>query len=152
MRGLRASADPEVALMKRRAFASSVICIAIVASTLTGCGNGEGLVPVSGKVLLDGQPLTQGNVITLPPAGRGASGIIQPDGTFQLKTGKDDGAKPGTHKVAVVAYASGPGQGPESGTGQLLVPKKYTSPDTSELTIEINSSGDNHPVFELSSK
>jgi hypothetical protein len=34
----------------------------------------------------------------------------------------------------------------------LLIPKKYISPDTSELTIEVKADDDNNPVLELTSK
>jgi hypothetical protein len=117
-----------------------------------GCGGKTpSIVPVRGKVLLNGQPLTTGRVLTQPSAGRGANGIIKSDGTFELSTlGDRDGASPGTHKVAVVAYQS-VGAGPEAGPGNLLVPERYTNPESSGLTIEVTADGENAPVLELTS-
>jgi hypothetical protein len=117
-----------------------------------GCTKNANFASVHGQVLLDGQPLTQGTIITMPAAGRGANGTIQSDGSFELTTGDVDGASLGSHKVAVAAYEAAARQGPESGSGKLLIPQRYTSPETSELTIEVNADGENNPVLELSSK
>lgn len=109
-------------------------------------------MPVNGKILLDGQPFTKGGIATVPTAGRGASAHIQPDGTFQLSTfGTNDGALLGTHKVAVAAYEGGTA-GPEGDHGRLLIPQRYTSPESSGLTIEVTEDGPNEPVLKLSSK
>jgi hypothetical protein len=125
----------------------------LLSATTFGCGGDSNMAPVSGKVLLDGQPLTQGWVTTLPAAGRGARGLIQPDGSFVLGTDdKSDGAVIGLHQVAVTSYAVSADQGPESGPGKLLVPEEYVSPSTSELTIDVKADGDNNPVLELTSK
>src|SRR3954454_5223028 len=96
----------------------------------TGCSaKGPTVAPVKGKVLLNGEPVTNGNVITIPTAGRGARGFIQSDGSFQLGTfATSDGAIVGLHKAAVVAYDKPANAGPESGNGKLLVPQKYINP------------------------
>jgi len=119
-----------------------------------GCGGDQPeTVPVTGKVLLDGQPLTKGTVITTPDAGKGATGAIQPDGTFELSTyGDEDGALVGTHRAAVVAREPSTATGPEAPPGKLLLPQKYTDGMTSGLTIEVTADGDNPTVLELSSK
>jgi hypothetical protein len=123
------------------------------AAFIVGCDQSTPEVaPVKGKVLIDGQPLKKGNVITLPSAGRGARGVIASDGTFELTTYvKGDGARIGMHKVGVVAYEGG-GKGPEAELGKLLVPQRYISTGTSGLTIEVTADGPNEPVLELSSK
>ena len=120
---------------------------------LCGCSeSGPNLAPVKGKVLLDGQPLSSGRISTVPAAGRGANGAIQPDGTFELTTeSPGDGAVVGTHAVSVVSYAPG-GEGPEGGRGELLVPERYTTDLTSGLTIEVKPGEENAPVLELTSK
>ena len=111
------------------------------------------MAPVKGKVLLDGRPLTTGNVGTIPTAGRGAHGDIQADGTFELFTySKNDGALLGKHKVGVVAYDSTGHKGPESPYGKLLVPQRYTNPETSGFTIDVQPSGNDDVVFELTTK
>src|SRR5688572_2871703 len=105
-----------------------IALLSFAAVAFAGCQPKSNTVPVRGRVLLDGKPLAQGMIATLPSAGRGANGRIQPDGTFELRTfGKNDGATIGVHKVAVVAYDAPANAGPESGSGKLLVPKRYTS-------------------------
>ena len=118
-----------------------------------GCGPATPeVVPVTGKVLLDGQPLTVGRVLTTPSAGRGSNGLIGSDGTFELSTfGQRDGALIGRHKVAVVAYEGKTG-GPEAGLGKLLVPERYTNAETSGLTIDVDANEENTVVLELSSR
>jgi hypothetical protein len=91
-------------------------------------------------------------IATLPAAGRGASAKIQSDGTFELSTeGKKDGATIGTHKVSVVAYDAPANAGPEAGAGKLLVPQRYTNPDSSGLTIEVKAGETNAPELKLTS-
>jgi hypothetical protein len=95
--------------------------------------------------------LTRGNVITQPAAGRGSNGTIAGDGTFHLSSGREEGALVGTHAVAVVAYSKEGPLGAEGDPGDLIVPQRYTSPKTSELTIEVTEDGENEPVLELTS-
>lgn len=116
-----------------------------------GCGDsGPTMAPVRGKVLLDGQPLKFGHVLTQPKAGRGANGEIQPDGSFELSSGREPGALVGAHQVAVVAYEQTGSSSPEAPRGKLLTPQRYASAENSGLTIEVTS-GDNTPTIELTS-
>jgi hypothetical protein len=129
--------------------AASFCSIAVFA----GCGpKTPTVVPVRGKVTLNGQPLTTGNVLTLPPSGHGANGPISKDGSFELRTfGKNDGALVGPHKVAVVAYAPTGKSGPEAGIGKVLTPDRYINPETSGLSIEVKAGETNAPTLELTS-
>ena len=130
------------------------LAAAAFVGVLSGCqGDAPKVVPVKGVINLDGQPLAGGFIATVPASGRGAKATVQADGTFELGTyASNDGAVPGTHKVAVVAREPSADSSPEAPLGKLLVPVKYTDPVTSQLTIEVKASGDNHPVLELSSK
>lgn len=72
-----------------------------------GCG-GSGpysgaLYPVKGQVLLaDGKPLAGGTIRFIPTqGGLPASGKIEADGTFSLKSKSRDGAAPGEYKVRI---------------------------------------------------
>lgn len=73
--------------------------------TLAGCLEGDGKakpIPVSGKVLINGQPAADITVIFTHETDRGISstGTTGADGTFKLTTDKlNDGARPGTYKV-----------------------------------------------------
>src|SRR5262245_808535 len=75
-----------------------------------GCGGGQGekLAPVSGKVTLDGQPLTTGSVSFRPDTSRGNAspqqpqGTIDADGNYELSVPPArKGAPPGWYKVVV---------------------------------------------------
>jgi hypothetical protein len=118
--------------MHRRAF-GIVVCAALVAGM--GCG-GESRpdrVPVSGTVMIDGEPLEHGFVQVVPSNARAASGKIGPGGRFELHTfDPGDGCVPGKHQVAVIANES---IDPQS--QRWHAPKKYINPDESGLVIDI---------------
>lgn len=79
--------------------------VGISLGLISGCGDSRPeRVPVSGVVLIDGQPLSQGNIKFVPKNGRPSSGKIAPDGRFTLTCydGKD-GAILGTHQVQVAS-------------------------------------------------
>ncbi|MCE9566952.1 MAG: hypothetical protein K8U57_33540 [Planctomycetes bacterium] len=105
-----------------------------VVGCLAGCGGGPKIVPVSGVVLIDGQPLTKGSVQVMPAGFRAASGTIGPDGRFTLTTNEDnDGCVTGTHPVRVVGNEN---VGPSD--IRWLAPKKYASPGESDVTVTID--------------
>jgi len=143
--------------MKFNSFLASAVWLALVPGVLvvfTGCGTKTApMAPVKGKVTLNGQPLTTGNVMTMPEAGRGARGLIGADGSFELNTyTKNDGALVGIHKVAVVAVDEAKGKkGPESGGTKLLTPDRYVNPEMSQLKIEVKAGETNSPTLELTS-
>lgn len=131
---------------------------------LVGCSSGPDdtppLAPVTGKVTLDGKPLTSGSVQFTPNKDRGttgrmALGNINEDGTFELMTiTPGDGAQVGHHLVAIESYentAFDPNK-PVNQSPKSLIPKRYTNPQTSQLTAEVKADGDNSFTFELKSK
>ena len=71
----------------------------------TGCGDGRPpRVPVSGTVVIDGQPLARGNIKFVPEGGRPSAGSIGKDGKFTLTCyDGNDGAIPGMHRVQVAS-------------------------------------------------
>src|SRR5688572_28324839 len=93
----------------------SAIVLLLAASV--GCGGSSTkMAPVAGKVLLDGEPVTIGYVTTMPLAGPGAKGVIQPDGSFVLGTlTESDGASIGAHRVSIASYSMPVKKGPEAG-------------------------------------
>ncbi|MDY0170334.1 MAG: hypothetical protein RBS80_27565 [Thermoguttaceae bacterium] len=127
--------------------------------SLTGCGERRPLARVTGKVLLDGQPLPFGTVSFQPEHGQPATAVIQPDGSFSLHTvGEGAGAVVGRNLVRVACYeiqnpnASAGGQPGEGALGRSLIPQRYTAYETSGLTVEV-SPGRNEPiVIELTSQ
>jgi hypothetical protein len=79
-----------------------VVAVLVLAS---GCGDGRPQrVPVSGVVLIDGQPLSQGNIKFVPKSGRPSAGKIGSDGHFSLTCyDGNDGAIVGSHQVQVAS-------------------------------------------------
>lgn len=111
-----------------------------------GCGDGRPTrVPVSGRVLIDGKPLTYGAVRFVPPGDRPSGGNLDSEGRFTLMCfTPGDGAVLGTHQVAV------------SGNEQVSqtrirwhAPKKYADFNQSGLTQEITGPTDS-VLIELS--
>ncbi len=149
--------------MRQRFFcvlAGLVTCVAIA-----GCGEQalEGVVPVSGTVTYQGQPVEGANVIFTPVAeGRAASGVTDSRGRYTLTTLQPgDGAEPGSYRVMIQktetegglteeeaqAYFEQHGTPPPTGETRHLLPAKYARPDTSELTAEVRE-GENN-VFDF---
>ena len=109
---------------------------------LFGCTRGGDLptAPVSGKVTYKGKPVPSGTVMFVPEKGPPATGEIGKDGSYSLGTyGKNDGAVLGKHKIAVTAVADMSDRLPEDRNPlpPPIVPSKYLSQDTSELTFEV---------------
>jgi len=106
---------------------------------LPGCGDGRPKrVPISGQVLIDGKPLTTGDLRLVPADARPAWAKIGPDGRFTLKTFEDgDGAVLGTHPVAIRATEM---LGPKK--IKWHAPKKYANDRTSGLTATIDGPTD----------
>lgn len=147
-----------------------------------GCGGSGslGTVPVTGSVTLDGEPVEGASVVFSPVTaeGRAAAAKTGPDGKFKLTTqATDDGAVPGSYKVAITKYdreimqvdadetdmdalygaaeAAGTdltGSGEDNlGAPQNLLPEKYKSPNTSGFDVEVQKDGENNFTLELQS-
>lgn len=103
-----------------------------------GCGESHGLVPVSGTVTIDGQPLTTGQVMVSPPGQRQSIGPLDGQGRFELTCyKKGDGAPVGTFPVAVMAVE-------QVGERQLRwhAPRKYSNEQQSGLEVTIDGATD----------
>ena len=95
---------------------------------------------VRGRVTFNGNPLSSGKVISSPTTGgRGATGAIQSDGTFVLKTiGQEDGVAPGAHRLVVLAFegSDDANTNPEADR-RPLIPARYSDPNRSGLTLDV---------------
>ena len=143
----------------RRAVWGLAVLAVTAAVSLPGCGSEKrDRATVTGRVTYKGEPLRFGTVIFEPEAGQFATGLIQPDGAFQMETrGEGQGAPVGKCKVRFVCFANqdpeakpaGPENGfPEGeslGMGRSLIPEKYLSVATSGITVEVKP-GDNEPL------
>lgn len=116
---------------------------------LVGCGSDSPhVVPVKGKISYQGKPLTSGTVMLVPESsGYGATGQIQPDGTFTLTSFKqNDGAAPGKYKVTVEVFPEATAGGPATGLPGMEfgpnqkppIPIEYSNVATTKLQALIN--------------
>ncbi len=153
----------------------SVFCLssAACALLLVGCTgasvdpNRPKTVPVTGTVTYNGSPVAGANVafVTDSPQGRGAIGVTDEAGKYSLLTfAPGDGAIPGIYRVTVSKVESLGGgeisEAPVMAEGGValdaaaapkdLLPEKYKSPETSELTAEVKEGGENTFDFQLS--
>ena len=131
---------------------------------LAGCGGGPKTIPVTGIVLLDGQPVPAGAAVQFIPrdGGHVADGITDAAGKFTLTTFQaNDGALIGLHDVVVVgvrqtgvaATASGLSEiaDPSQVKQEWFVPQKYAIKETAKQTVEVKR-GMSEVKLELSSK
>ena len=112
---------------------------------VSGCGDGRpARVAVSGKVLIDGEPLTLGNIKFVPTGARPSAGKIDENGNFTLTCyDGNDGAVPGEHRVQVAANRV-----LSDFEIHWYAPKKYSSFRTSGITAQVSESTDSM-VIEL---
>jgi hypothetical protein len=110
------------------------LCLAIC-----GCGRGgPAIVPVSGQVLIDGKPLSKGNIRFVSETVRPASAMLDADGRFRLSCfDPDDGAIVANYRVAVTGTES-----VDDHTVLWHAPKKYADENLSGLSADITEPTD----------
>jgi len=101
---------------------SRLAYLIIASCAVTGLSCSSGLQPVSGQVLLKGQPI-KGAVVTLHPKNavtdtkaQRPSGITDERGRFALGTGKENGAAPGEYVVTILWLQQPPASAKPRGT------------------------------------
>jgi hypothetical protein len=111
------------------------------AAFAAGCSRGgENLAPVSGKLTVDGKPLTTGSVSFRPDASQGngsqhqPNGAIDAEGKFELYVPPDrKGAPLGWYRVVVTAYDD-----PQPGKPlKSFIDMKYSDEKTTTLKVEV---------------
>ncbi|QDU77978.1 hypothetical protein Pan97_50570 [Bremerella volcania] len=140
-------------MMVARIVALAPLCL------LVGCFGSDKIVPVSGRVTLDGEPLS-GAVVGYEPiaqegdleAGYGSYARTDDDGRYTLRSlNNEDGALVGQHRVSVSTVV-----GKEGPNGEILgltkerVPSRYNN-DT-QLVIEVPEGGTDEANLELESR
>lgn len=136
----------------------------MLAALPAGCGkhSDNGLLPVSGQVRLDGQPLA-GASVTFRSDSAQIPGLTDDDGRYELKPG----AAPGEYRVVIGKLEGSPQQMLTIDPGALgkvqpaatpvrpprqIVPARYSHPAQSELRFTVESPGTKQADFELKSK
>lgn len=142
-----------------RSTAALWLSVGLAAAAAVGCEAGLDLAPVSGRVLLDGEPLPFGYVRFHPQTGPPAQGEIGQGGAFTMATSEPgDGALVGQHRVSVLCFEGHDparrGQAPagEVALGRPLIPLNYTRSGMSGLSVDVPPEGLDDYVIELSSE
>jgi hypothetical protein len=130
--------------------------LAIMALFVTSCGKSgrRPIYAVQGRVLYEGKPLPNAQVVLHPlvddkdspvrPTGRAAE-----DGSFTLTTyDAADGAPEGEYAVTVDLRRRDPDA--EGDASRSILPARYLRPDTSPLRAQISKGKNELPPFELS--
>jgi hypothetical protein len=122
---------------------------------IVGCRHNSMESEVSGVVTLDGSKIGPGTIVFAPvgPGGRPATGSIESDGSYGLKTSRDSGLAAGNYRVAVSIHKMPENvrRGDRPPMGKSLIPEKYEDETKSGLQYDV-SAGWNTINIELVSK
>ncbi|MEN6494982.1 MAG: carboxypeptidase-like regulatory domain-containing protein [Thermoguttaceae bacterium] len=143
------------------------LCCLMAVATLVGCTSKDAAhpkrVPVTGKVIYQGQPV-EGAHVTFAPQAQGlnpAFGTTDASGVFKLSTfDADDGAQPGEYAVTIsktIIEGAQKAEAPIQNTGTPppppktteMLPVKYKSATDSGLTATVEEKAANEFSFEL---
>ena len=127
----------------------------VVALAMSGCG-GTYDSTVSGVVTLDGSNLQRGTVAYHPVAGGPAAyARVSDDGSYHLRTGREEGLPSGEYEVTVVANEPPAERQSKLGgpppPGKPITPPWYRAAQSSGLRFKIEP-GDNDINLELKSQ
>lgn len=136
--------------MSRRCLSVTCLLLAV------GCGRGDGpeLVPVTGTVKLDGQPLPGATIHFIPQGkkgGRPAKAVTDDDGDFEMKySAANKGVPPGRYEVRITTLSvdENDNEIPEK------LPDRYhvKAANNPEMVKEVKADEKNEFEFDLSSK
>jgi hypothetical protein len=131
-------------------FLSVLGALGLLLLSLAGCQNeGEDLAPVHGQVFFKGQPLEGGTIVFTPDPDRGgygplATGEIDQQGHYTLKTEGQPGAVPGWHRITVKATAPRGGDpASKDARNREVLPLEYSDPERSGTCREVKPGQDN---------
>ena len=136
--------------------------VAIFLLMVSGCASEEPRGTVTGKVLINGVPFSEGTIyFENQTKGVALTGQIKPDGSFKLASHQGQGLVVGSYKVAISPEAMlmsadeiplvGKNPRKPNDVKKSPLPEKYFKTSTSELSAEIKE-GVNPPiVFDLKS-
>src|SRR5690242_16091217 len=113
-------------------------------SLAVSLGCGERLLPVKGKVTLNGGSLPPGHasIWFVPDTSKGSQDTrftscqLDASGEFELSTEGINGLPLGWYKVVIYATKTEPPSSPTGWTPDWIVPEKYTKAETTDLEIE----------------
>lgn len=107
---------------------------------------GPPLVPIAGRVTLDGSPVTPGIVSFFDAGLQGISATLDADGRYRVQTTRGDGLPAGEYRVTVTPIEPAPDHDRPSMAHEAFLPRKpprstvparYLSVETSPLRVSI---------------
>lgn len=127
--------------------------------TIVGCGDAPSDQPdlgtVTGKITMNGKPLSDVMVVFSPESGRSSMGLTDAEGNYELEyVGDTMGAKVGQHKISITTAQNDSSEeesgGEEGGTpAKETIPPAYNTQTT--LTEEVKP-GENIINFTLTTE
>jgi hypothetical protein len=131
-------------------------CLAIAILLTIGCGaTGPEMMPVSGKVTQNGNPVAEAKIL-LHPQQQLPTGIPLPmaisdeRGDFKVTSlSNGDGALPGMYRVTVELRAPSKSGEETIRDGRHLLPLRYSDPATSDLVREVKPGENRWEPFDL---
>ena len=142
-----------------RVVIAMLLATLMACSFVAGCGTKETIAPLSGVVRFEGKPLEFGSVMLQPvEGGETSTARIESDGSFVMQIrGGGEGATVGVNRVRVTCYpAQRPGASSSSSQelalGRSLIPTRYSSFGSSDLSVEVHPDKNEPYVIELSRK
>lgn len=127
---------------KRTGLSNATLGIALLSAV--GCIDRDApeIVPVSGRVTLNGRPLPGSAVVEFTSAeGFSSAYAIESGGTFTLGSEHGPGIPPGTYKVSIKPSLPGPGEKSYSSADTCPIPMKYRRLDTSGFVAVVTEDG-----------
>jgi hypothetical protein len=130
---------------------------ALLALAIAGCGGGSkrpAVFKTSGKITYRNQPAGGAFVVLHPkhsacPDAPRPTAHVRPDGTFEATTFDTADGAPAGEYVVTVQWRKLVKQNGEWTPGADLIPARYASPQTSDLTIRIAAGDNNLPPITL---
>jgi hypothetical protein len=140
-------------MTSRMRFVVGLSLFSLVLPVFAGCGNGMGVVPVEGTIMLDGQPLVGAEVIFRPADGRPSLGVTDANGKYTLRDDTDMmGALSGKYKVSISTSGEAAQSGSEVGPSGAKV-ERVTAQYNKQTTLEVDVTSGGGPLdFKLESK
>jgi hypothetical protein len=122
------------------AWGAALLLLAVVGCDKSGVGR---TLPVSGKVTVNGQPLSKGTLAFKPDDSKGNTLKIEPggdieNGTYVLFTNGKPGAPPGWYKVVIVGTQEIDSTNPTA--VKPMVAPVYSDPQKTTLLVEVTDS------------
>lgn len=135
-----------------RAAAIVIVALGLLLTGCDGTGGTGGTTggTVTGKVTLDGGPLTMGVVYFYPVAGGpSALGPVTKDGSYRMQIGNDLSLPAGDYLVTVEANETppvepGPPKPPRP--GKRITPDKYAKKETTDLRVTVKPGANTIPL------